>query len=377
MYERIFAALRDDIRSGKYGIGDRVPSEKELADEYNVSRITSKKALEWLSADGWIVRRPGRGSFVAGPAGQTASLAGDGRALSKSGAARGKLLIGLIINDFSEGFGTRLVHGLEETSRERDSYLIVRRSLGDPACEEEAIKGMLEIGVDGLVILPAHGEFFNAEILKLAIGKFPLVMIDRYLTGIPAGVVCTDNMAGAKRGVEHLFDLGHRHIGLLAPPPDHTTSVEDRIDGFVKAHAERGIPVDRELWMKDILSTMPSAFTAENRERDILKIKRLLQSRPRITALFAIEYNIALLAREAASRLGLAVPGDLSVICYDCPEMNGTYPFTHLRQQEEEMGRTAFEQVIDLLEDGGTPNRTLLEAQLVQGNSTALAPVHR
>ena len=64
IYERIFETLREEIIQRKYNVGDRVPSEKELADEYNVSRITSKKALEMLAEERLIVRKPGRGSFV-------------------------------------------------------------------------------------------------------------------------------------------------------------------------------------------------------------------------------------------------------------------------------------------------------------------------
>ena len=65
IYERIFETLREEILQRKYNIGDRVPSEKELADDYNVSRITSKKALEMLAEVGLIVRNQGKGSFVA------------------------------------------------------------------------------------------------------------------------------------------------------------------------------------------------------------------------------------------------------------------------------------------------------------------------
>jgi DNA-binding LacI/PurR family transcriptional regulator len=149
--------------------------------------------------------------------------------------------------------------------------------------------------------------------------------------------------------------------------------VEERIEGFVQAHAEKGIPVDRELWVEHILSTLPSAFTDENRAKDIRIIKEHLQRNPNITALFAIEYNIALLAREAASQLGLSLPGDLSIICFDCPEVNGKFPFTHLRQQQEEMGRSAFDHVVKLREERGAPSRMTLEAILTEGDSTAPA----
>jgi len=375
MYEHILSILREDIKNGKYRIGDRVPSEKELADEYGVSRITSKKALELLSAEGVIVRRPGRGSFVADPKEQAAVVPQGGvRAETGAAKAAGKPLIGLVITDFADSYGTGLIYGMEEASRRNDCYLVVRRTFGNPALEEEAIKGMLEIGAGGLIILPAQGEYFNAQILKLVIHGFPFVLVDRHLKGISAGSISTDNVAGAKRGTDYLFELGHRHIALLTPPPQDTTAVEDRIEGFVEAHAEKGIPIDRDLWIEDITSTLPNAFNEENRAKDILKLKQHLQRIPHITAVFAIEYNIALLAREAAAQLGLAVPKDLSILCFDCPEVGGAFPFTHLRQQQEEMGRQAFVHVLELMEGLAAPNRNKLEAVLVPGDSTAPAP---
>jgi GntR family transcriptional regulator of arabinose operon len=374
-YEQIFAALREDVRNGKYRIGDRVPSEKELADDYNVSRITSKKALELMVAEGLIVRKPGRGSFVADASEQAAlNGGGSGRSGARSAKAGAKLLVGLVITDFGDSYGTGLVYGMEEASRQFDSYLILRRTLGIPSNEEEAIKGLLEIGVDGLIIFPAQGEYFNPEILKLVIDKFPFVLVDRHLKGISAGSISTDNAAGAKLGIDYLFELGHKHIGLLTPPPMDTTAVEDRIEGFVQAHAEKGIPVDRELWIEDILSTLPSAYTDDNKTKDILKIKQHLQKNVHITALFAMEYNIAVLAVEAARQLGQSVPEDLSVICFDCPDTSDTFPFTHLRQNQEEMGRVAFEHVVKLCNGHSIPKRTTLEATLVQGKSADQAP---
>ena len=64
MYETIYNDLLEGIRNGTYPAGSRLPSEKELAGQYGVSRITSKKALELLAERGMISRMPGRGSFV-------------------------------------------------------------------------------------------------------------------------------------------------------------------------------------------------------------------------------------------------------------------------------------------------------------------------
>jgi len=371
MYEKIYEALKEEIHTGRYGIGERVPSEKELADAYNVSRITSKKALEMLAEAGIIVRKPGKGSFVADPEEQPTAAAHQTE--TRSGSGKAKLLIGLVMTDFSDSFGTGLIYGMEEASRQSDSYLVLRRTFGIPSNEEEAIRGLRELGVDGLIIFPAQGEFFNAEILKLVIDKFPFVLIDRHLKGISAGSISTDNVAAAKLGTDYLFGLGHKHVALLSPPPMDTTAVEDRIEGFVQAHAEKGVVVDRDLWLEDITSTLPNAYTEENKAKDVEKIKRHLLAHPAVTAIFAMEYNIALLAAEAARQLELDVPRDLSIVCFDCPDNSGAFPFTHLRQNQEEIGRLAFENVLRLREGETVPGKISLEAKLVLGGSTAEA----
>ncbi|WP_308637561.1 GntR family transcriptional regulator [Paenibacillus silvisoli] len=372
MYEKIFEALRDQILERKYEVGDRVPSEKELGDEHGVSRITSKKALELLASEGYIVRQPGRGSFVAEPQEKSAAKAtgSSGHVQQVPRNTGGKLLIGLVITDFADSYGTGLIYGMEDASRQNNSYLVLRRSFGNPSLEEEAIQGLLELGVDGLIIFPAQGEYFNAEILKLAITKFPFVLIDRHLKGISAGSISTDNAKAAIKGTNYLFELGHKSIAFLTPPPMDTTAIEERIEGFIQAHAENGIMVDRELWIEDITSALPQGNAEENRIRDIEKIMTRLRQYPQITAIFTTEYNIAQLALRAAAEMGLSVPGDISVICFDSPEINGGFPITHLQQNQVEMGKIAFENVLKLRAGHTLPTRTLLEATLILGDST-------
>ncbi|SFI75934.1 DNA-binding transcriptional regulator, LacI/PurR family [Paenibacillus sp. UNC496MF] len=374
MYERIFETLRDAIIARQYDVGDRVPSEKELGDAHGVSRITSKKALELLAGAGYIVRQPGRGSFVADPAAAKEPAKGPAgqRVVARRPArADGKLLIGLVITDFADSYGTALIYGMEEASRLHGAYLVLRRSFGVPAYEEEAIRGLLALGVDGLIVFPAQGEYFNAEILKLVIAKFPLVLVDRHLKGVAAASISTDNVKAAKEGTHYLFGLGHASIAFLTPPPADTTAIEERIEGFIQAHAEKGIKVDRALWIEDIASSLPQANAEDNRRRDIAKIKDHLERHPEITAMFATEYNIAQLAFRAARELGLSVPDELSILCFDSPEINGAFPLTHLKQDQHGMGTLAFEHVLKLRDGEPLPRKTLLDAALVVGESTA------
>ncbi|MED5016268.1 GntR family transcriptional regulator [Paenibacillus chibensis] len=376
MYEQIFEALRGQITAGEYGPGERIPSEKELGETYRVSRITSKKALEMLTQEGYIVRQPGRGSFVSEHVGNAGAIPVSMPAgTPKHRRENGKLLIGLVMTDFGDSYGTGLVYGMEEASRQHDSYLILRRSLGVPGNEQEAIQGLLELGVDGLIIFPAQGEYFNAEILKLVISQFPFVLLDRHLKGVSASSISTNNAAAAKHMINYLFELGHTHIALMTSPPQDTTAIEERIEGFIQAHAESGIVVDKGLWMDHITATLPTAFVPENKEKEKENIKQHLREHPEITALFAMEHNIAQLAYEAARESGLRIPEDLSIVCFDSPDYAGGFLFTHMRQKQEEMGRLAFENVLKLRSGHSVPSKILLDAELIEGSSTG--PVRR
>jgi len=64
LYHQIFSWLRDQIVSGHLAHGAQVPTEFELAESFNVSRITSKRALDELAAEGLVERRRGRGTHV-------------------------------------------------------------------------------------------------------------------------------------------------------------------------------------------------------------------------------------------------------------------------------------------------------------------------
>ncbi|PAK52431.1 substrate-binding domain-containing protein [Paenibacillus sp. 7541] len=383
MYEKIFDDMKRQILSQDYKPGDRIPSEKELAEAYHVSRITSKKAMELLVAERMIVRKPGRGSFVADPEADLGDAAVSGQhegsaGVNRAGQEQAGKLIGVVLTDFAGSYGTRLIYGMEDAARELDGFLVLRRTFGVQENEEATIRKLLQLGVDGLIVFPAQGEFFNAEILKLVIERFPLVLIDREIKGVAAASISTDNTKAASVAAEHLFDLGHTHIALLSPPPVDTSAVEDRIEGFVQAHAGRGVAVDRSLWISDLTSTLPNSFNDENIERDISRIMRHLQEHPSITAIFAIEYYIALLAKAAATRLGLSIPGDLSIICFDSPpfRIGEGYAFTHMRQNEEGMGKLAVENVLAIMEQEPAANKIKLPAQLVQGESTGPARHH-
>lgn len=74
---RVYLLLRDEITSGRQREGDLLPGEHRMAETYGVSRVTIRRALDALAADGLITKRAGAGSVVQGVDGGCPMIAGD------------------------------------------------------------------------------------------------------------------------------------------------------------------------------------------------------------------------------------------------------------------------------------------------------------
>lgn len=65
LYQQLMTRLKNDIMAGVYPAGGRIPSEQLLCETYGVSRVTVRKAMLDLVQEGLLVRRQGKGTFVA------------------------------------------------------------------------------------------------------------------------------------------------------------------------------------------------------------------------------------------------------------------------------------------------------------------------
>ncbi|MGP4038615.1 GntR family transcriptional regulator [Gracilibacillus sp. D59] len=358
LYQQVYQSIKADITNGKFQVGDRIPSEKELSEKFQVSRITSKKALELLMNEGYVYRQRGRGTFVADSSTNQIKQSPDVK----------KPLFGLIITSLDGSFGNDLVTSLTEDTDE-EFFVILKISLGLPDKEEQMMQELIELGVDGMIVAPAHSEHYSSEILKMVVNKFPLVLIDRSIKGIGVTSVSTDNQEAAQTGVNYLFDIGHQHIAVLMPSNFETTTIEDRIAGIVHAYAEKNVMVDKSLWHADIHSTLP--YPLASKEEDIESIKKHIQKHPEITAIFALEYNIALLAKKAIEELDLKVPDDISIICFDSPPFNDLeLNFSHLKQDEKELGKKTIKRLMDMYKGDLQIKKDEISATLVKGETT-------
>lgn len=374
LYEQLYNYVVSEISAGRLRPGDRVPSEKQLAEQFGVSRITSKRALERLMQDGVIERMRGRGSFVSSRANaaQLQDLVTPRAHVQATAGSR--RLVALLLPDLADSYGLRLVRSVDAHLRARGYYLLLCRTNGQREEEERAIEASREIGVDGLIVFPVHGEYYSERLLRLVLDRFPLVLVDRYLKGIPACSVFTDNRRAAEDLTNYLIQRGHARIAFVSPPAQGTSTIEERIQGVTAALAARGLPFGPDDCLTDLYSTLPGAFTAENVAKDAETIRHFLHAHPQVTALVACEYNIALVLQHTLLGMGRRVPEDYAIVCFDSVEYPiGAPQFTHVRQDEESMGRKAVELLMAQIAGQEVPLQTVIEHQLVEGESTSPA----
>jgi DNA-binding LacI/PurR family transcriptional regulator len=372
LYGKIIGQLLDDIASGKLKAGERLPTEQEIAESFGVSRITSKRALELLSRAKVVERSRGRGSFVAKVLPNLDEVRRELNVGEAGPSRAAREAIGLILPDFSEVFGLAIVYAVEEACAKLGYHLILRRTYGEQRLEEEAIHALKEFGVSGLIVFPVHGEHYNPALLRAVLGNFPVVLIDRYLSGIRAPAILIDNNRAAQALTEHLLNLGHREIAFISPPVEGTSTLEQRLAGFNSALSLHGVRPNPAHSLDKLYSSLPTHFKPLDILYDQETIKTFLQQAPEVTAFVVVEYNLALALTQTLQHLGKSVPEDYSVVCFDSPESPLEMPrFTHVRQDQAGMGAKAVE-VLQMLIKGEAPAlHYTLSFEFTEGRSAA------
>lgn len=357
LYARVHRSLRDRIRGGDWAVGDRLPSQAELTQEFGVSAITVKRALDMLRDEGLVVRRPRIGTVV---------VARDG---GSDEGRTGSPLVGYVVPGFDDAFGTRVLAGLISAANGR-AHVVVAPSRGDSDLEERLIEAQLERGIEALVLLPASSRFIPPAVVTLVGRRFPVVIVDRTLAAVPVSTVTSDNIAGGRAAAEHLFDLGHECIAL-ALSANSISSLDDRRRGFVAAHASRHVRMNPDTIYTGVRSVVPGSDVPP--EDDVERLAAFLSEHPDVTGVVAAEYHSARLVLRAAAAVGRRVPEDLSVVCFDAPPeyIDAAMPLTHVEQDQHALGTRALQLALDQVATAGTITQDVVPVSLVEGRSTA------
>jgi len=178
----------------------------------------------------------------------------------------------------------------------------------------------------------------NPQVLKaLRESQTPCVLISpaRDIAGMPS--VRMDDVRAAEEITNLLISLGHERIAFIMGATDQAASAL-RYQGYLRAMKTHRIPVDKELVHRGDFRFDSGVEAAHH----------LLSRRTRPSAVFASNDDMALGVLAAAQRLGLAVPGDLSIAGFDDSTAARLVwpPLTTVRQPMDEMARVAVEMLI-------------------------------
>ena len=330
-YEVIQNELTEKIQNGIFKPNERIPSEKEIAEGYGVSRITATKALTELSLNGYIYRVQGKGSFVNAPDKwiRPCGFSGAERGARQAGVRR----IGLIIPEFYDYHSGNIISGVVQTLEYPEYFVSVVLSRND-GLEENALNFFLSQGFSGVILFPSDCELYSDIILQMHLSKFPLVLIDRSFPGIACDSVTCNNEKGAAAATEHLIGLGHAHIAFLADSTYKEQITSVRYNSYLHTMLEHGLPISS---YENFSVGTP---TYKEMQRAFLEDVKS----GRITAVIASNSHVALRLYELCREHGISIPYDISILCFDSPSFcrQGKEDFfTYIDQDSFHMGQQA------------------------------------
>lgn len=274
--------------------------------------------------------------------------------------------IGIIIPEIVHHFFATVISGIEQVANEQGYNVIV--CLSNESFDREVINmEMLANGsTDGFILSLSKETQYKGDyhhITEIINQGMPVVMFDRVTNDILCDKVIIDDKAAAYDAVQSLINAGKKRIALVTTV-DYVSVGKLRTDGYTKSLLDNDLPFDENLILK-----------VEDIENCESKITHFIEKYSP-DAVFAVNELFAVISIKAVHKLGLKVPGDISVIAFTdgIISMYSTPTITTVSQDGIKMGRKAAMMLIDRLESDDEEEehyRTeVIETHLIEREST-------
>ncbi|MER9267759.1 LacI family transcriptional regulator [Mesorhizobium sp. M0410] len=296
--------------------------------------------------------------------------------------------IGVVVGDIESPFYASVLRGIGDVARRGGFGVIVTNSDENAELEREAVQLLLEKQVDGLIVSSTFVD--EPDHLREAVAaRCPVVQFDRIVAGLETDSVVVDNVSVTRNSIAAMIAAGHSRIGILAElGPGHRDDVGSfvanvdlssfdvryhhpswqRLLGYLEAHRAAGIEPDLQLIRR------VAVYSSEAARKEALD---LLTMRNTPSALFTADGVMSTGVLEATSALRLAIPGDVSLLCFDDLDWMQfvAHGITAIAQPAQLIGAAAAELLLRRLGEASLPfEHRVLAARLVERNSIA---VHR
>lgn len=283
-------------------------------------------------------------------------------AVARSLVRRRTHTLGVLVSDLHNSFFAEVLDGIGAIARAAAHQVVVVSGDCDPGREEELIRTLVELRVDGIVL--ASPQVADAVVEQVA-RVVPVAVVARLVPVPGVDSVTNDDRRGAELAVEHLLGLGHRRIAMLGGGDRAGATARRR--GYEEAMERAGLG-GRSL-------VLQGGYAEEDGYRATRRLLALPGSP--VTAVFAANDLSATGALNALDEAGLAVPGDVSLVGFDNTSIAGLghVSLTTVHQDRHELGRRAAALVLDRYADRArSPRAVVLQPSLVARRTSGPAP---
>ena len=279
--------------------------------------------------------------------------------LARSLRVQRSYTVGVIAEEIGDFYGATVIDGIETFLRKNNFFFLTVAHHHDYELMRSYSQLLLTRGVEGIITIDTSVDQRPTV---------PTVAIGGHHHAPNVTNVILDHHRAARLVLQHLSDLGHRHIAFFRGPSLSSDSVP-RWNAIQEVAAEMNISIHPEL-----------VFQLENVENTpeigYLPAKSLLAAKRPFTALFAYNDTSALGAMIVFHKAGLKVPGCVSVVGFDEIAFSSFAmpPLTTVHQPLLEMGAAAAQTLLDRIEDRAPFNPEIaLTPELIIRESTGPA----
>ena len=308
-----------------------------------------------------------RSDARVGPANRAAVLAAvaelDYRpnAMARGLVQRRTRMVGVMVSDLTNPFFGDVVSGIQLQARELEYRVLFSTGDRQQELEVEAIEGLLELRVDGLILA---GPRIDLETIAGFGHSVPLVVLHRPTEDDWSDSITNDDFEGARIAVEHCASLGHSRIAHIDGGPG--AGAEARREGYERAM--------RQMGLEQHIQVVSGGYTEKPGR---LGAQELLSRRPLPSAVFAANDLCAIGALNTFEEAGLSIPGDISLLGYDNTSVAALrhVSLTSVHQQSVRMGRMAVKRLSERIDQGRTePQHDVVSPSLVVRDTTGPVP---
>jgi GntR family transcriptional regulator of arabinose operon len=342
-HDRLRSYLLGELSEGRLKPGDPLPTEHQLASASLMSRSTVRRALDALEKNGLILRVPGHGTFVHEAAMQRLQ-AGDAHA-EKGGDATDRSTFVLIVPDTRGGQYPSLQRGFHKACSGSKTEVVVSDTSNDPLQQSQVILEMMDRKVSGVAMVPSTHPVAAHQVRPLQALGIPVVFCHRRVEGVRAPLIGFPFLEMGRLAGQEMARFGHRRAAMFAihSSPSVLAMQQGLRDALEKEGGE---------FPDEFLKVDDSHHYDANHEKFIAaSLEEMLQHPQRPTVIFCPFDAIAEFVYLHLHKLGLSVPGDMSIISFGGSWREGAIArrLTAVTVDEEALGHKAVNLLSDII----------------------------